>query len=140
MAFKKDLASVDIRKRRSIIKIIKILLSSRPKLLSEVIRNLIEHQQDMQVVGEVLDPLQLLRVSRQILVDVVIITPLRANGEPKICHLLLVEHPLLKIVTQSASGEAAYLYQSGMPKKRIDEPSGQVILDLIRENVLPVVN
>ena len=92
------------------------------------------------MVGEVLDPLQLLRVSRQILVDVVIITPLRANGEPKICHLLLVEHPLLKIVTQSASGEAAYLYQSGMPKKRIDEPSGQVILDLIRENVLPVVN
>ena len=35
-------------------KIIKVLLSSRPKLLSEVIRNMIEHQADMQVVGEVL--------------------------------------------------------------------------------------
>ena len=119
---------------------IQVLLSSRPKLLSEVIRNLIEHQPDMQVVGEVLDPLQLLRVSRQIPVDVVIITPLRANGEPKICHLLLAEHPLLKIVTQSASGEAVYLYQSGQIKKHIDEPSGQAILDVIRESVLPVVN
>jgi len=122
------------------LKIIKVLLSSRPKLLSEVIRNLIERQPDMQVVGEVLDPLQLLRVSREILVDAIIITPLRANGEPKICHLLLEAHPRLKIVTQSASGEVAYLYQSGLLKKRIDEPSGQAILDLLRESVLTVVN
>ena len=119
---------------------IKVLLSSRPKLLSEVIRNLIEHQPDMQVVGEVLDPLQLVRVSRQILVDVVIITPLRANGEPKICHLLLMEHPSLKIVTQSSEGDAVYLYQSGLLKQRIDEPSGQAILDVIRATALPVVN
>jgi hypothetical protein len=137
----KDLARVDAQKRWYImIKMIKILLSSRPKLLSEVIRNLIERQPDMQVVGEVLDPLQLLRVARQILVDVVIITPLRANGEPKICHSLLTEHPLLKIVTQSSEGDAAYLYQSGLLKKRIDEPSGQAILEVIREIVLPAVN
>ena len=138
---RKEVVRVDVQKRRYIMmKIIKVLLSSRPKLLSEVIRNLIEHQADMEVVGEVLDPLQLLRFSRQILVDVIIITPLRANGEPKICHLLLVEHPLLKIVTQSASGEVAYLYQSGQLKKRIDEPSGQAILDVIRETVQPSVN
>jgi DNA-binding NarL/FixJ family response regulator len=114
---------------------IKVLLSSRPKLLSEVIRNIIEHQPDMEVVGEVLDPLQLLSASRQTAVDVVIITPLKANGEPKICRHLLAEHPLLKIVTQSAKGEAAYLYQSGVGKQRIDEPSGQSILGVIREAV-----
>jgi DNA-binding NarL/FixJ family response regulator len=119
---------------------IKVLLSSRPKLLSEVIRNMIEHQPDMEVVGEVLDPLQLLRASRQTVVDVVIITPLKANGEPKICHLLLAEHPRLKIVTQSAEGEAAYLYQSGVHKQRIDEPSGQSLLGAIREALLPVVS
>jgi DNA-binding NarL/FixJ family response regulator len=112
---------------------IKVLLSSRPKLLSEVIRFLIEHQPDMEIVGEVLDPLQLLHASRQAAVDVVIITPLKANGEPKICHLLLTEHPLLKIVTQSANGEAAYLYQAGVDKKRIEEPSGHSILGVIRE-------
>ena len=115
---------------------IKVLLSSRPKLLSIVIRDLIDHQPDMEVVGEVLDPLQLLPASRQRSVDVVIITPLRANGEPKICQLLLSEHPLLKIVTQSAEGDAAYLYQSGQRKKRIDQPSGQSILGVIREAML----
>jgi DNA-binding NarL/FixJ family response regulator len=132
---------VDAQKRWYIMmKIIKVLLSSRPKLLSEVIRNIIEHQVDMQVVGEVLDPLQLLPVTRQILVDVIIITPLRANGEPKICHLLLAEHPQLKIITQSSKGDAAYLYQSGVLKMRIEGPSGQTILDTIREVMLRSMN
>jgi len=111
---------------------LKVLLSSRPKLLSEVIRYMIEHQPDMEVVGEVLDPLQLVNFSRKTVVDAIIITPLKANGEPKICHLLLAEHPLLIIVTQSSKGEAAYLYQSGMDKQRIEEPSGESILGIIR--------
>jgi len=33
---------------------IKVLLSSQPKLYAEVIRNLIAHQPDMEVVGELL--------------------------------------------------------------------------------------
>ncbi len=119
---------------------IKVLLSSRPKLLSEVIRYLITRQPDMEIVGEVLDPLKLLRASRQTAVDVVIITPLKANGEPKICHLLLSEHPQLKIVTQSANGEAAYLYQAGVDKHRIKEPSGHSILGAIREALLPIAS
>ena len=114
---------------------IKILLSSRPKLLSEVIRNLIEHQPDMEMVDEVVDPLQLLRFIQSTIVDVVIVTPLKANGEPKICHHLLVEFPLLIIVTQLASGEAAYLYRSGVSKQRINDASGHSILGAIREAV-----
>lgn len=35
---------------------IKVLLASRPKLLSEVIRYLVSRQPDMEVVSEVLDP------------------------------------------------------------------------------------
>jgi DNA-binding NarL/FixJ family response regulator len=114
----------------------KVLLSSRPKLLSEVIRNIIAHQPDMKIIGEVLDPLQLLHFSRKTPVDVVIITPLKANGEPKICRQLLAEHPLLVIVTQSAKGDTAYLYRSGMLKQRIDEPSEPSILGAIREALL----
>jgi hypothetical protein len=66
-------------------------------------------------------------------VDAVIITPLKANGEPKICHRLLAEHPRLKIVTLSAKGETAYLYQSDLPRLCINEPSGQSIIGAIRE-------
>ncbi|MBN2011045.1 hypothetical protein JW960_16980 [candidate division KSB1 bacterium] len=119
---------------------IKVLISSRPKLLSEVIRNLVEQQSDMEMVGEVLDPLQLLRMTRLTPVDAVIITPLRANGEPKICHQLLVEYPPLKIVTLSASGDAAYLYQSDLPKMRIHNPSGESILTALREAMWPLIS
>jgi len=113
-------------------KTIKILLSSRPKLLSEVIRNIIEHQPDMEVVGEIIDPIQLLLAARVIMVDVVIVTPLESNSEPKICRHLLAEYPTLKVVTLSERGEAAYLYQTDASRLRIDEPSGQLILDAIR--------
>ena len=111
----------------------RILLSSRPKLLSEVIRDLIEHQSDMKVVGEVIDPIELLRAAGETAVDVVIVTPLEANGEPRICRHLLASFPPLKVVTLSAKGETAYLYQSALPRLRIDEPSGQSILGAIRE-------
>jgi DNA-binding NarL/FixJ family response regulator len=127
-------------KRLKFMEKIKVMLASRPKLLSEVIRNMIEHQPDMEMVGEVLDPLQLLSTSMNTSVDAVIITPLRANGEPKICHQLLLEHPRLKVITLSSKGEAAYLYQSGVDKKRIDNPSEQSILDAIRGSLLPIAS
>ncbi|MBN2413062.1 response regulator transcription factor [candidate division KSB1 bacterium] len=90
----------------------------------------------MEVVGEVLDPIELLNAARIISVDVVIITPLKVNGEPRICCHLLEEHPLLKIMILSADGETAFLYQSDSSKIRIDEPSGQSILGAIREAML----
>jgi hypothetical protein len=114
---------------------IKVLLASRPKLLSEVIRYMVARQPDMQVVSEVLDPIELLLAVKVTNANVVIVTPLPANGEPHICIQLLAAYPQLKIVTQSAKGEAAYLYQSGLPKQRIDEPSEQLIFAAIRESM-----
>lgn len=102
-------------------------------MLSDVIRYLIERQPDMIVVSEVLDPSDLLRAVKATEADVVIVTPLPANGEPHICIVLLAEHPLLIIVTQSAKGEAAYLYRTGARKKRIDKPSPQSVVSAIRE-------
>jgi DNA-binding NarL/FixJ family response regulator len=114
---------------------IKVLLASRPKLLSEVIRYLVARQPDMEVVSEVLDPIELLLAVKATNADVVIVTPLPANGEPHICTQLLAAYAQLKIVTQSAKGEAAYLYQSGSPRRRIEEPSEQLILGAIRESM-----
>jgi DNA-binding NarL/FixJ family response regulator len=111
---------------------IKVMLASRPKMLSEVIRSIIEGQSDMIVIGDIMDPIRLLYAIRGIAVDVVIITPMKANGEPKICTHLLAEHPHLILLTLSAEGEAAYLYQTQTPKLRIEDPSGKSILGAIR--------
>ena len=103
-------------------------------MLSDVIRNIIARQPDMEVIGEVLDPIELLLTVKARPVDVVIVTPLEAEGEPPICRHLLAQQPLLRIMTLQAMGEAAFLYESGTPKKRLDEPSEQSILNAIRES------
>ena len=125
-------------KKTENMKIIKVMLASRPKILSDVIRNIIEHQPDMIIVGEVVDPIKLLYAIRVAAVDVIIVTPLKANGEPLICRYLLQEQPLLKIVTQSAKGDVAYLFQTSHPKRRLDDPSGQSIMGVIREAMFTV--
>jgi DNA-binding NarL/FixJ family response regulator len=113
---------------------IKVLLASRPKMLSDVIRNMLERQPDMEVIGEVLDPIELLLTAKARPVDVVIVTPLDTEGEPSICRHLLAEQPRLKIITLQANGEAAFLYESGFRKKRFVEPSEASILGAIRES------
>jgi DNA-binding NarL/FixJ family response regulator len=114
---------------------IKIMLASRPKMISEVIKNMINHQADMEVIGEVIDPIELLRFSSQALIDVVIVSPIKGNGKPKICRHLLTEYPPLKVVTLSERGEAAYLYQSNLPRLCIENPTGQIILGAIRDSL-----
>jgi DNA-binding NarL/FixJ family response regulator len=110
----------------------KILLSSRPKLVSDVIRDLIDRQPDMEVVGEVIDPIELLRVAGETAVDVVIVTPIGTDAEPRICHHLLVGFPDLKVVALSERGDAAFLYQTEKPRLRIDDPTTESILGAIR--------
>jgi DNA-binding NarL/FixJ family response regulator len=116
---------------------IKVLLASRPKMLSDVIKNLIDSQQDMELLGEVFDPIELLIAVRTTQVDAVIVTPLDLEVESRICHHLLAQNPQLKIVTLSAKGDAAFLYELNSRKKYIDEPSGQSILGAIRDSFHP---
>jgi DNA-binding NarL/FixJ family response regulator len=112
---------------------IKVMLAGRPKMVSDVIKSIIEHQPDMILVGDVIDPIKLLFATRETSVDVVIVTPLDANGEPRICSHLLAEHPHLLVVTLSSKGEAAYLYRSGTRRLRIIEPCGESIVGAIRK-------
>jgi len=114
---------------------INVMFSSRPKLLSEIIRNLIERQPDMRVVGEVVDPIELIFALRKTPTDVVVITPMKANGMPRVCGQLLKEHPRLKILTLTPEGEAVCIYQSGLKRAYIEKPTEQMILGVIREAV-----
>jgi len=114
---------------------IKVMVASRPKMISDVIRNIIERQPDMMMVGEVIDPIVLLYTTRETSADVVIVTPLKVNGEPKICIHLLAEHPHLKIIVLMAEGKSAFLYESGSKRKHIEEPSAETIVNIIRGSV-----
>jgi DNA-binding NarL/FixJ family response regulator len=98
---------------------------------------MIENQDDMEVVSEIIDPVQLLLAVRITMVDIVIVTPLAADEEPRICRHLLAEFPKITVVTLSVDGEAAYLYRSDTPRLYIANPSGQSILNAIRDQINP---
>jgi len=116
------------------LQIIKVMLASRPKIISDVIKNIIERQPDMNMVGDVVDPIKLLFVVKDIPIDVVIVAPLKADGEPRICRHLLAENPKLKIIVLVAGGKTAFLFQSGSSKKQIDEPSVDTLVEIIRNS------
>ncbi len=111
---------------------IKILLSSRPKLISDVMRKMINDQDDMEIIGEIADPLQLLILAKNTEADAMIITPITPNGEPKICRQLLYEHPKLVIMTMDADTKIAYVYRVNFPRVCIKAPSSQTIQTVLR--------
>lgn len=114
---------------------IKVMLASRPKMISDVIRNIIDRQPDMVTVGDVVDPIRLLSATRETLVDVVIVTSFKPEGEPKICNHLLAEHPGLMIIVLIAEGKTIFVYKTDSKKERIDEPSSETIISTIRSVV-----
>jgi DNA-binding NarL/FixJ family response regulator len=112
---------------------IKVLLAVRPRLLSAVVRHLVERQPDMAMVSEASDPGELGSAIRATAAEVVIITPADSDRESGIGNDLLTEYPQLKIMALSTKGDTALVYEAGLPKKRIDEVSEESILSAIRE-------
>jgi DNA-binding NarL/FixJ family response regulator len=119
---------------------IKIMLASRPEMISDVIRNIVESQLDMVLIGEVVDPIRLIYATRDTEVDAIIVTPMNTNGIPRICSHLLAEHPNLKIIVLLAEGKTAFLYESGSSKKYINEPSADTIVNTIRQSLEKIRN
>jgi len=111
---------------------IKVLLAIRPRMLSAVVRHIVERQPDMEVVSEAGDSIELESAIQSTEAEVVIITPVASDREPEICSHLLAKSPQLKIITLSAKGDTALLYESGLPRKRIDEVCEESILSAIR--------
>ena len=110
------------------------MLASRPKMLSEVIKSMVQHQPDMEVVGEVLDPIELLMSTRMLSVDVVIIAPLEITGEPRICAHLLEKNPFLKIIVLSSESKSGFLFQSDAQVIQIDDPTEEAVFNAIRHS------
>ncbi len=111
---------------------IKVLLAIRPRMLSEVVRHTVERQPDMAVVCELIDPIGLLLALRATEAEVVIITPGDLDREPGLGSSLLAAYRHLKILALSATDDTAFLYESGSPKRRIDDMGEESLLDAIR--------
>lgn len=110
---------------------IKILLANHPRMMREVVRKMIDAQPDMEVVGEVLDPLDILVGVRDTQADAVILD-LEDSEESELTSHLLVEYPNLTIVGVAPNGKTAFV----RPRRReILDPTGAKILTALRHAI-----
>ncbi len=110
---------------------IRVLLANRPRMMREVVKELIERQEDMEVVGEVLDPLGLLVAVRETEADAVILGVMDSE-EPGLCSHLLAEYPNLTILGLASDGKTAFIRPR---RQEIDDPSEESILGALRHAI-----
>jgi len=114
------------------VKKIKILLANRPRMLREVVRKMIDVQPDMEVAGEVLDPVDLLVAVKDTVADAVILD-LEDSEESELTSHLLVEYPNLTIVGVAPNGKTAFVRPR---RQEIVDPTGPKLLEALRQAIL----
>ena len=112
---------------------IKVLLANRPQSLRKSLRNIIYSQTDMEVVGEALEPVEILLMVGKTEADVVIVTLPNSDEDPGIYSHLLAEYPQLLIFAVSPELESALLYRQLVSKEQIFKVSKEEIPALIRK-------
>ncbi len=110
-----------------------------PRILRDVIRSVVDRQQDMRVVGEIDDGAATLRRVARSRADFVIVG-LHDSELPEMCDRLLRDRPGTKIVGVSQEGRRAFLYELRPYTQPLGEMSSQVLLDVIRQTRAPRVN
>ncbi len=113
---------------------IRILLANRPQMMRELVREMINRQDDMEVVGEVLNPVDLLVAVRETEADAVILA-VKDSGEMGLCSHLLTEYPNLTIVELASDREKAFVGQLCPRRMEIVAPSESKILEALRKAV-----
>lgn len=113
---------------------IRILLAIRPRIMREVIWQRIEQQEDMEVVGEVLDTNDLLVAVRETRADAVVVT-IRGPEELALFNPLLAEYPNLIVLSLESSGKTAFVGKFCSPWQEIVDPSEADIEGALRHGV-----
>ncbi len=102
--------------------------------MREVVWQTIEQQEDMEVVGEVLDPIDLLGAVREMRADAVILT-IRGPRELGLFRPLLAECPNLTVLSPESSGKKAFVGKFCSPWREIVDPSEADIEGALRHCV-----
>jgi DNA-binding NarL/FixJ family response regulator len=113
---------------------IRILLANHPRMVRLLVREMMERQSDMEVVGEVLDPLDVISATQEAEADVVVIT-INNNEAQELRRHLLAQCPNIVILALSLSGGIAFIEQLRPQRREMVDPSEVTILHALRQAV-----
>jgi DNA-binding NarL/FixJ family response regulator len=103
-------------------------------MLSDIIKEVVAGQPDMEIVGEREDRGSLVMAAAETRADVVLLG-LHDSELPTICEDLVVAHPKSKILAVTLDGRRAFLYELRPQTSALGEISPQGLVDAIRAAV-----
>ena len=114
---------------------VRVLVANRPRLMREAVRTALSRHSDIEVVGEIEDPLEILPAIKRVQADCLIIAQ-EAFGRPAICDDVFAEYPDMKILAVAPENDDSVLYWVFMEIRlsRI-ETSEEGVINALRGNL-----
>jgi len=112
---------------------IRVLVAARPRLMRELVVELISGQPDIEVMAEVQDDSKIVELVQELHPDCVILGLEASDSRPDVCDLLFDQHPHLKILALASERNSCIFYWAtlNIRSSRV-ETSEQGILDALR--------
>ena len=113
---------------------VRVLVANQARLMRELILSTIADQTDIEVIGEVCDPIALAQIIEEKKPDVLIVDMDRFDESRVQCQVLLAKYPEMKILTLDPQQNRALCYWAKLDiKSKPLESSEAGILDAMRE-------
>jgi DNA-binding NarL/FixJ family response regulator len=112
---------------------IKVIVASRPRLMREIVLEIVSAQPDIEVMAEVQDDSAIAELVGRLHPDWVVIALDDSDNKPSICDLLFGRYPDLKILALDSGRNNCIFYRATMSirSSRV-ESSEKGILDALR--------
>lgn len=113
---------------------IRVLLANHPMMIPDVIRQLVEEQEDMQLVGDCRGPMHILQETGRTKADAVILAH-EAAKETSLCSQLLAVYPDLTILSVTPDLASGFTQQLRSSRRDCVTVPQQNIIQSLREAV-----
>jgi AmiR/NasT family two-component response regulator len=92
------------------VKRVRVLVANRPRLMREIVLATIADQPDIEIVGDVEQPVDLTEIVEQVRPDVLIVALADREGSTGECGFLLGRYPHMKILALAPEQNRGILY------------------------------
>jgi chemotaxis response regulator CheB len=93
---------------------IRVLVANRPRLMRETILATFADQPDIEIVGEVADESEIFESVKKTLPDFVVVALDRPGERPRICDVLLHEHPEVRVIAVAPAKNYVVYYWASL--------------------------
>jgi DNA-binding NarL/FixJ family response regulator len=110
---------------------IRLVLATMPPILSEIVRETLAGERDIEILAEVADADQLAAAVRRTGASVAVVG-IATNRTRALVHELLAEHPRLRVVALASDGRTGYVHSLQPRESAITDISPRTLVAAIR--------